>query len=59
MHSLEGLLKERSMRQGCPLAPYPFSIVGKFLNIQVQVVACDGLLKGIKLSIVPLFHLIS
>jgi len=40
-------LKGGVLRQGCPLAPYLFLIVGEVLNILISQVAIRGELQGI------------
>jgi hypothetical protein len=38
---------ERGVKQGCPLAPYRFLIVGEVLNIIISQAAIRGEVKGI------------
>jgi hypothetical protein len=49
----------RDVRQGCPVAPYLFLLVGEVLNIQFQQAAQAGNIRGIKLPTVHVYQLIS
>jgi hypothetical protein len=49
----------RSVRQGYPLAPYLFLLVGEVLNIQVHKASLERRIVGIKLPTVPIFQIIS